>query len=73
MDLSPEKKKKSLVSYTRYSNIAFQMLIIILIGVFGGVELDKWLKLSVPVFTIVLSLLLKSTKSNGKKDPDKNE
>jgi F0F1-type ATP synthase assembly protein I len=62
------------------------MLIIILIGVFGGVELDKWLKLSVPVFTIVLSLLavtlaiytvtkdlLKSTKSNGKKDPDKNE
>jgi F0F1-type ATP synthase assembly protein I len=57
MDLSPEKKKKSLDSYTRYSSIAFQMLIIILIGVFGGIKLDAWLKLSVPVFTIILSLL----------------
>ena len=57
MDLSPEKKKKSLVSYTRYSSIAFQMLIIILIGVFGGIKLDEWLKLTVPVFTIILSIL----------------
>lgn len=56
MDLSPEKKKKSLDSYTRYSSIAFQMLIIILIGVFGGVKLDAWLKLTVPVFTIILSI-----------------
>jgi len=57
MDLSPEKKKKSLDSYTRYSSIAFQMLIIILIGVFGGIKLDEWLKLTVPVFTIILSIL----------------
>jgi len=57
MDPSPEKKKKSLDNYTRYSSIAFQMLIIILIGVFGGIKLDEWLKLSVPVFTIVLSIL----------------
>ena len=57
MDLSPEKRKKSLGSYTRYTNIAFQMLIIILIGVFGGIKLDGWLKLSVPVFTIVFTIL----------------
>ena len=57
MDPLPEKKKKSLDSYTRYSSIAFQMLIIILIGVFGGIKLDEWLKLSVPVFTIILSIL----------------
>ena len=57
MDLSPEKKKKSLDNYTRYSSIAFQMLIIILIGVFGGIKLDEWLKLTVPVFTIILSIL----------------
>jgi F0F1-type ATP synthase assembly protein I len=57
MDPSLEKKKKSLDNYTRYSSIAFQMLIIILIGVFGGIKLDEWLKLSVPVFTIVLSIL----------------
>jgi F0F1-type ATP synthase assembly protein I len=53
----PEKKKKSLDNYTRYSSIAFQMLIIILIGVFGGIKLDKWLELNVPVFTIILSIL----------------
>jgi len=57
MDPSLKKKKKSLDSYTRYSSIAFQMLVIILIGVFGGIKLDDWLKLSVPVFTIVLSIL----------------
>jgi F0F1-type ATP synthase assembly protein I len=57
MDHSSEKKKKSLDSYARYSSIAFQMLIIILIGVFGGIKLDGWLKLTVPVFTIILSIL----------------
>jgi F0F1-type ATP synthase assembly protein I len=57
MDPSIEKKKKSLDNYTRYSSIAFQMLIIIVIGVFGGVKLDQWIGLTVPVFTIVLSIL----------------
>jgi F0F1-type ATP synthase assembly protein I len=56
MDPSLEKKKKSLDSYTRYSSIAFQMLIIILIGVIGGIKLDEWLNLTIPVFTVVLSV-----------------
>jgi hypothetical protein len=33
------------------------MLAIILIGVFGGVKLDAWLELKIPVFTVLLSLL----------------
>jgi len=83
MDPSLEKKKKSLDNYTRYSSIAFQMLVIILIGVFGGIKLDEWLKMTVPVFTIVLSILavilsiytvtrdlMKPTKGSGKKGPD---
>ena len=83
MDPSLEKKKKSLDNYTRYSSIAFQMLIIILVGVFGGIKLDEWLKLTVPVFTIVLSImavilsiytvtrdLLKPPKGPEKKGPD---
>ncbi|MCU0370886.1 MAG: AtpZ/AtpI family protein [Bacteroidales bacterium] len=83
MDLSPEKKKKSLDNYTRYSNIAFQMLVIILIGVFGGIKLDEWLNLTIPVFTIILSILavilsiytvtrdlMKPTRGPGKKDPE---
>lgn len=52
-----KKKKKYLDSYARYSSIGFQMLAIILLGVFGGVKLDQWLKLGVPVFTIILSIL----------------
>ena len=57
MNQSLEKKKKSLDNYARYSSIAFQMLAIILAGVFGGIKLDQWLKLNVPVFTIILSIL----------------
>ncbi len=85
MDPSLEKKKKSLDSYTRYSSIAFEMLVIILIGVFGGLKLDEWLKLSVPVFTIIFSMLavvlsiytvtrglLKSKKGTEKKAPNQS-
>lgn len=52
-----KKKKKYLDSYARYSSIGFQMLAIILIGVFGGIKLDQWLHLDLPVFTVVLSIL----------------
>jgi len=52
-----KQKKKQLNNYGKYSSIAFQMLAIILIGVFGGVKLDEWLELKFPVFTVILSLL----------------
>lgn len=48
--------KKNLDQYARYSSMAFQMLVIILAGVFGGFKIDQWLH-SRPVFTIILSLL----------------
>jgi F0F1-type ATP synthase assembly protein I len=51
------KKKNNLNNYAKYSSIALQMLVIILVGVFGGVKLDEWLNLSIPVFTVLLSLL----------------
>ena len=49
-------KRKKLRSYAKYSNLAFQMIAIILIGVFGGMKLDEWLELSFPIFTVVLSV-----------------
>ena len=52
-----EKKKKQLNNYAKYSSIAFQMMAIILVGVFGGYKLDAWIGLKFPVFTILLSLL----------------
>lgn len=54
---SQKKKKRSLDNYAKYSSIGFQMLAIILAGVFGGLKLDQWLHLKIPVFTVVLSIL----------------
>ncbi len=48
---------KGLQEYGRYSGIAVQMAVIILVTVWGGVKLDKLTGWRTPVFTIVLSLL----------------
>lgn len=47
---------KSLKDYARYSGLAFQMLFIILAGVWGGLKLDAWLNLK-PLLTIVLTII----------------
>ena len=60
-----EKKKSDestekwtyLKSYGKYSSLVFQMILIVLIGTFGGQELDKLLEMKHPVFTIVLILM----------------
>ena len=59
---SKKKKLKNLPNkgfqeYGRYSGIVFQMAVIILVTVWGGVKLDKLTGWHTPVFTIVLSLL----------------
>ena len=51
----PEESKKHLQDYARYSNLAFRLIAIILVGFFGGMKLDHWLKLDFPVFTLVLA------------------
>lgn len=43
--------------YAKYSGIAIQMMAIILIGVFGGIKIDEWIKWKTPVFTIVFAFL----------------
>jgi ATP synthase protein I len=52
-----EKQKSSPKEFAKYGNIAFKMMAIILIGVFGGRKLDGWLKPKFPVFTLSLTLL----------------
>jgi F0F1-type ATP synthase assembly protein I len=52
-----KKGKKYLANYARYSSIAFQMLAIILVGVFGGIKLDEWIETGFPIFTVALSFL----------------
>ena len=60
----PQKEKnrknpqnKGLRDYARYSGIAVQMVVIILVTTWGGIKLDKLAGFSKPVFTIILSLL----------------
>ena len=50
-------KKGGLSSYARYTSISFQMIAIMLLGVFGGMQLDKWLMTGFPVFTFVLTIV----------------
>ena len=48
---------KNLKLYSKYSSIAAQMLVVILLGVFGGIKLDEWIGWNFPVLTVILSIL----------------
>lgn len=44
--------------YAKYTNLGFQMLFVILLGVFGGIKLDEIITaLTFPVFTVSFSIL----------------
>jgi len=55
----PEKNPENdgPANYARYTGLGFQMIVIILITVWGGIKLDDLFLLETPVFTIILSLL----------------
>jgi len=55
--MDKKKAKTKLKSYAKYSGLGFQMVAIILLGVFGGVKLDEYINIEFPVFTVVLALL----------------
>lgn len=52
-----QKPKKQFDDFIRYSSLAFEMMIIMGIGVWLGVKLDQWLNMSFPVFTLGLMIL----------------
>lgn len=43
--------------YAKYFGLTFQMIMIIVIGGFGGKALDSYFQLKTPVFTIILIIL----------------
>ena len=49
--------RKPLNDYAKYSTFGFQMIAIILAGLFGGIKLDEYLALEFPVFTLILTVL----------------
>jgi F0F1-type ATP synthase assembly protein I len=57
--LSPEadKAKNWMQTYARFSTMAFQMVAVILIGVFLGYKLDKVFHMNKHVFLVLFSFL----------------
>jgi len=54
---SETKNKKAPSELVKYSALGFQMIAIIVVGVLGGMKLDKWItSIEFPVFTMVLSM-----------------
>ena len=54
---NPKLPKKQYNEVLKYSGMAFQMLAIIGLGLYGGIKLDQYLGMKkVPVFTLVLTL-----------------
>ena len=68
MDKTNQSKKKGQLprnqnpinEYVKYSGLAFQMAALILLGYWLGSKIDKWLDLTIPVFTIILILVFLS-------------
>lgn len=51
-----DKEKRMLRDYARYSNLAFKLIAVILTAFFIGWQLDKWINIGFPLFTLVLSV-----------------
>jgi F0F1-type ATP synthase assembly protein I len=54
---NPDKPKKKIDQFIRYSSLAFEMMIIMAAGVFAGYKTDHWLNLSFPAFTLGFMIL----------------
>ncbi|MGM0530004.1 MAG: AtpZ/AtpI family protein [Bacteroidota bacterium] len=54
--IKKESRKDSnpLREYAKYSALGFQMMVIILLGLFGGMKLDEWAAgINFPLFTLL--------------------
>lgn len=54
--MKPDNRLKQTGSFFRYSSLALQMILTILLFVAVGYYLDKWLQLGFPWFTLFLTL-----------------
>ncbi len=52
-----EKGKQSMNAYAKYSSLTIQVILIVVLAGWGGRELDKWLEMSFPLFTVVLVVI----------------
>ena len=52
-----ENKNDYLKSYAKYFGVTFQMILLVVMGGFGGKALDSYFKMPSPTFTIILIIL----------------
>lgn len=52
-----QKNKNRFDSYIRYSNLAFEMMGIIVLGTFLGFKIDDWMGNEFRIFTLVFIVL----------------
>lgn len=52
-----QQKQSQLNSYLKYSGLAFQMMAVIGLAVWGGMKIDAWLNMKFPVFLVTLTLV----------------
>lgn len=57
MPTDPQKQRKPLADYAKYSGIGFMMLAIILLGTYAGLRLDVYFGIKSHLITVVSSLL----------------
>ncbi len=57
MQIPKRNNKNRLKDYVKYSNIGIQMMLIIVLGTFGGFKLDEYLDWGFPLFVILFSIL----------------
>ncbi|MGB9747348.1 MAG: AtpZ/AtpI family protein [Bacteroidales bacterium] len=53
----PRPDRDTIAAFARYSSLAFQMFVIIALGAFGGMGLDKIVRWKFPVFTFIFTIL----------------
>jgi F0F1-type ATP synthase assembly protein I len=51
-----KKPADRLNDYAKYSSMAFQMIAVVLVCIWGGIQLDKLHAFKFPLFTVVLSI-----------------
>lgn len=52
----PDRNKRYLKDYARYSNLAFKLIAVILAAFFFGRKVDQWLPVGFPLFTLIFSV-----------------
>ena len=54
--MKKEKKNSPFFNYARYTGMAFEMIAIILVGVFIGIKIDERVNIEFPIFTLFFTL-----------------